>query len=343
VYRNGPLWSADVGQAHWIAGRLTPWDSHTVSMTVPDGFEAYARVLHPVEAPDGGGRPVRWAEVAAWSGMPLRGDAQFHSVALPPTAPSEPPPFSGSPGEGSLYLPDAEVLAAIARDRTATPEDCWFCVWDGFGWDAVSKSAFTSAAEPPTIVPTRSPDPVPPAVRAGPRVRLPNRNYLLYCGPAEAVVAPANLAGTRGQCANLWWPADRAWCVASEIDLMWSYIGGPRGLIDAVLADPRVEALPAAPDDPVSHVEDWVAGWVAELADGLLARGEAALSTPRGSIEASLRRPSRLRDGELRIRAIGSGGGYTGSHGHLGLREDEQLRAELTHYLTYSVLDLAVM
>jgi hypothetical protein len=131
--------------------------------------------------------------------------------------------------------------------------------------------------------------------------------------------------------------------VASEIDLMWSYIGGPRGLIDAVLADLWVEALPAAPDDPVSRVEDWVAGWAAELADGLLARGEAALSTPRGSIEAWLRRPSRLHDGELRIRAIGSGGGYRGSHGHLGLRGDEQLRAELTHYLTCSVLDLAVM
>ena len=84
-----------------------------------------------------------------------------------------------------------------------------------------------------------------------------------------------------------------------------------------------------------------VAGWASDLADGLLARGEATLSTPRGSIEAWLRRPSRMRDGELRIRATGAGGGYSSSH--LGLREDEQLRAELTHYLSYAVLDLAVM
>jgi hypothetical protein len=343
VYRNGPLWSADVGQAHWIAGRLTPWDSRTVTMAVPGGFEAYARVLHPVETPDSGDRPVRWAEVAAWSGMPLRSDAQFHSVALPPTGPGEPPPFAGGPREGSLYLQDAEILAAIARDWTATPEDCWFCVWDGFGWDTVSNSVFTPASEPPTIVPARRPDPVPPAVRDGPRVRQPNRNYLLYSGPAEAVIAPANLAGTGGQCANLWWPADRAWCVASEIDLPWSYIGGPRGLIDAVLADLRVEALPAAPDDPVSRVEDWVAGWAAELADGLLARGEAALSTPRGSVEAWLLRPGRLRDGELRIRTTGAKGGYSSSRSSLGLRGDEQLRAELTQHLSYAVLGLAAM
>jgi len=75
----------------------------------------------------------------------------------------------------------------------------------------------------------------------------------------------------------------------------------------------------------------------------LLARGEAALSTPRGSIEAWLRRSSPLHDGELRIRATGAGGGYSGSRSHLGPREDEQLRAELTRHLGFAVVGLAVM
>ena len=119
------------------------------------------------------------------------------------------------------------------------------------------------------------------------------------------------------------------------------YRNGP--LIDAVLAYRRVEALPAAPDDPVSRVEDWVTGWVAELAGGLLARGEAVLSTPRGSVEAWLHRPSRQHDGELRIRATGAGGGYSSSTSHLGLRDDEQLRAELTRHLSFAVVGLAMM
>jgi hypothetical protein len=38
-------------------------------------------------------------------------------------------------------VPDAEALAAIARQWTGTPEDCWFCVWDGFGWPGHSVSA----------------------------------------------------------------------------------------------------------------------------------------------------------------------------------------------------------
>ncbi len=330
-------------QADWIAPRLAPWGDHTVTIVVPAGFEAYARVLHPAQTPGSGDRLVRWAEVAAWSGMPLREDAQFHSVALPPAAPSGPPPYGGGPQEGSLYVPDAEVLAAILRDWTATPEDCWFCVWDGFGWDGASTfAALTEAGQPPEIIEEPRRDPVPGPVREGPRVRLPNRDYFLYQGPVEAVGTLASLDGTGGQSPNLWWPADRAWCVGTEIDLQWTYVGGPRGLADAVLADDRIEALPAAPDDPVSHVEAWVTAWADQLADGLMAHGAASLSTPRGSVDARLRRPHGLRKGELRIEVAGPGG--SGSSVRPGLRgSDEEIRHEAHHYLTFALLDLTGM
>jgi hypothetical protein len=60
--------------------------------------------------------------------------------------------------------------------------------------------------------------------------------------------------------------------VASKIDLQWTYVGGPRGLINAILADDRIEALPAAPDDPVSRFEDWVTAWADQLADARAGR-----------------------------------------------------------------------
>ncbi len=285
--------------------------------------------------------------MAAWSGLPLRPDAQFHSVALPPAAPAGPRPYHGrGPEEGTLYEPDAEVLAGILRDWTATPEDCWFCVWDGFGWDSASAlfAVMTSdeaGQRPEPVAPPRRPDPVPGPVRAGPRVELPHRSYLLYQGPAEAALVLPGLEGTSGQCPNLWWPADRAWCVASEIDLPWTYVGGPRGLIDAILADDRIEALPAGPADQVSRVEDWVAGWAGQLLDDLLAQDTASLSTPWGSVDARLRRPRGTRQGDLRIEVAGRGGGTSSSWSALSRVGEEDLRDEVRGYLTRAVLGLA--
>jgi hypothetical protein len=256
------------------------------------------------------------------------------------------------------------VLAGILRDWTSAPEDCWFCVWDGFGWGTIGFAGVTETGQPVEDIenieniPGLGRDPIPALVREGPRVRLPNRDYFLYQGPAEAVGALAGLDQTRGQSPNLWWPADRAWCVATEIDLPWTYVGGPRGLIDAIAADDRIEALPAAPDDPLNRVEDWVTAWADQLTDELLARGSASLGTPRGTIDARLRRPQSPRpqsarwqspraespraqsprDGELQIRTVGrdsSGSSRT------PLRcDDEKLRSEVHHYLIYALLDL---
>jgi len=123
-----------------------------MTSVVPGGFEAYARVLHPAEEPGTGDRLVRWAEVAAWSGQPLGPDSQFHSVALPPVRPSQPGPWrSQGPRQGSLYPPDALVLAGLARDWTATPDRCWFCVWDGYGWETAVR--FTPVGQPAEPVP----------------------------------------------------------------------------------------------------------------------------------------------------------------------------------------------
>ncbi|WP_067816107.1 hypothetical protein [Actinomadura kijaniata] len=53
---------------------------------------------------------------------------------------------------------------------------------------------------------------------------------------------------------NLFWPADRAWCVAIEVGLDSTHVGGSAGLVADLLADPRFEALPAAPDDRIDEV-----------------------------------------------------------------------------------------
>jgi hypothetical protein len=92
-----PAWSDETGQASWIRERLAPFDAYVVTSVIPGGFEAYARVLHPAEEPlHGGGRVVRWAEVAAWSGLPLR-----------PAVPLDRAAAAKAGGRGSVDQPGA--------------------------------------------------------------------------------------------------------------------------------------------------------------------------------------------------------------------------------------------
>jgi hypothetical protein len=326
------MWSSVVEAAGWIGERLGPFGGGVTSV-VPAGFEAYARVLHPAEVTAWGGhRVVRWREVAAWSGVPLAPDAQFHTVALPPHRPEAPAPWSGQgPHEGSLYPPDAEILAEILRGFTTTPEECFFCIWDGYGWGGTPASAGTTSGSLPRLVPE--------AVRRGPRVRLPGRDYLLYTGPTEAITGPVDIG--HGQTANLAWPADHTWCVASEIDLAWTYVAGSAALIERLLAEERIEAVPAGPDDPLTRVEPFVAALVGKAITELLATGDSVIATSRGSVEAWLKRPKRFRPGALRTRADhddssrGSGGNFV-LHAH----NEPALRRELSFYLTWAVIGL---
>jgi hypothetical protein len=327
-------WSSAVEAAGWITGRLASFGT-MVSAVVPAGFDAYARLLHPAEAPPWGGqRVVRWGEVAAWSGVPLRPDVQFHTLALPPNRPEAPAPWSGQgPHPGSLY-PDAEVLAAVLRAFTTTPDECWFCIWDGYGWQA--RRQLSSPGATPVILP----DPVPAAVRRGPRVRLPGRDYLLYTGPVESITAPADIH--HGQSANLAWPADHSWCVASEIDLAWTYVAGSAALIDTLLAERRVEAVPADPAQPLTRVEPYLTALVERSVDQLVADGHTVIVTARGNVEAWLRRPKRLRAGVLRTRSEhddtsrGSGGSSVVLRAH----DEPALRRELTSQLGTAVIGL---
>jgi hypothetical protein len=223
--------------------------------------------------------------------------------------------FGQGPREGSLYQPDAVAIAEVARHWTTTPEDCWFCVWEG--WGSLNALSILS-----------------------PRVRLPGRDYLLYGGPVESVTSTYSF-GVRGQSPNLWWPEDHAWCVATEIDLQWTYVGGKKQMIDQLIADERIEAFPAAPDDSPTRIENWVQDSVEVALDQLLTDGNATISTSKGTIEASLERPGLVRDGQFSARSKNDEGQWQSSRSiPLRSRDDDNIRLQISHQLTQRLIAL---
>ena len=232
-------WSTDVEQARWWADILHPF-AQDVGSVIPDVFPAYARVFHPVE---NGGARRKWADIAAANRRIAHPEMQFHEIARPLGEPRhEGYVMDWRVQWGSLPRAELEVLADVLGPQTATPERCWCCVWAGYG----QLMGGHAAGGCPPVVPSE--------MLGGPRVSVPGRAYYLLGGPLSEVGNLFDLLG--GQSPNVWWPDDRAWCVATEVDFAWTYVGGAATAIDAVLADNRLEALPATPSDQFTYDSD---------------------------------------------------------------------------------------
>lgn len=224
-----PDWCRDVTPASWIGPRLHPF-GRDVGSVVPGGFEAYARLLHPVEPSDCAvADRRRWSDVAAANGRIVHAEMQFHLVSRPAGAPARHGYDRGTgPSWGSLPSPERRLLGEALSETTRTPDRCWFCVWEGFG--GLDDRGIAA------------------------RVDLPRRRYLLLGGALD--MASADFDPPFDQSPNLWWPDDVAWVVATEIDLAWTYVGGTRRLVEALLMDGRLEVLEATLTDKVGYDTD---------------------------------------------------------------------------------------
>lgn len=92
-----------------------------------------------------------------------------------------------------------------------------------------------------------------------PRLSLPGRNHLLFTGPLLTALDMGDQVTDDWfdpQSPNLLWPADRSWCVASEIDVDSTLVAGPVEMVEAVLAASALEAWAVHEDDDLSAFAD---------------------------------------------------------------------------------------
>src|SRR5450759_4615111 len=255
----------DPSVADWIAPRLGPFGGH-VGSVVPRGFPAYARLLHPVRDHDG--ESATWSTVCARTGRVVHALMQWQSISSPGVedgtgrSTSGGKPWNGDePLVGELEPQTLAALCRILAGHTDPALDCFFALWEGWGWIPGGESMAVLRAlgtEPPAAA-------VPPAFReevmTGRRLHHPGRDYLLFSGPLEAAMDLGHWPSQDWfvpQSPSLIWPTDNSWCIATEIDFDSTLIAGDNHLIDAVLGAEDLEATPVEPGDCLDSSGDTV-------------------------------------------------------------------------------------
>ena len=73
-------------------------------------------------------------------------------------------------------------------------------------------------------------------LRAIPRFDLPDRTYYLMEGPVGAVAGLRDPASGQWRNPDLFWPDDRRWFVATDVDFWSLYVGGDNDLVADLVA-----------------------------------------------------------------------------------------------------------
>ena len=235
----------DPATGRWVEEAFGGHFAH-VEALVPRGYEAYARLLHPALTQEHW--PVRWSTIAEWSGKTYHTLMSFKGISVPkPGYGSTGKPWAYEPEEDVRGLEDIVALSCFLADYTGTPDEYYFAVWDGYGGFSAGASALMTTSGGIPLLP-------PADVERAKRIKGVGREYLLYSGPAS--FNDFDFPGLDGP--NIWWPADRSWCVSTDIDLDSTYIGASEECVERLLSHPSLEALRTTSDAPVYMAADTI-------------------------------------------------------------------------------------
>ena len=168
------------------------------------------------------------------------------------------------PREGSLEPELARSLQRVLAVTTTGSEPCWFGIWEGFGY-------------------------LSEAQRGAPSIDAPARRWHLFRAPLDHLRFSFG-KGFEHQTANLAWPEDRSWCLATEIDAEATYVGGSKELISAIFEEPTLEAEPACLGERLAYLGEVLKPIVKKRASASLRPGFESREFPVGRNELGLGR-----------------------------------------------------
>lgn len=243
-------------------------------VTWADAAAAFGTVLHPL---------AQWRNLVR---TPDDGDWRTRNA-------SDGREFT-SPEEGSM---PPELLASVSRHlvaHTKTPDAGFAALWGGVGGllgflgHSPSRSSLTFSDDPAheQMLQRSIHNPFENAFRKrtwqegilsreiseGTRLQLPGRDHVLFSAPPRAFADPDWILDApwrdteaeqhgfapSAQHPSLIWPDDHAWVLVSEIDYDSTIVAGSAELIDAICADPAIEALPLPENADLTWTADEV-------------------------------------------------------------------------------------
>ncbi|WP_201787283.1 hypothetical protein [Actinoplanes sp. TFC3] len=141
---------------------------------------------------------------------PIRPDMRESDVRLPYLRPTE--------------IDMARTALEALADYSSSTRDCYVCVWAG-------GATFRN-----------------PALTGRNMVDLQYRRYVLFTGTLGDLAGWSDLFTSEVHSAPAFvWPADHAWCFASDVDPHWAGIGADREVVDRLTADKNLDVAPANP------------------------------------------------------------------------------------------------
>lgn len=220
------------------------WKGITVAGLIPEKFEAYAKILHTIEATyknidaplterenvilkipkckelrsfverlreERRGARIRWKTLAQLLGVAFQTEICHEWFRTTMEEAGCWPRFLVGPGEGFLNDQELPEVVSILGALTGS-QDCFF---------RFSEIAFIATDKP-----------------------------ILFCGDLNEL--SQFLADGRYQLTpEYWWPSDRSWCLCSDYDLNFTFVGGSKNLISSVLNNATLEALKVTPQTRV--------------------------------------------------------------------------------------------
>ena len=185
-------YTADTAAAAWLGMSPTPPDQ--LITLGPSGYEAYARLRY---IPD-------------------------------PTSPGQLETDADIPAERQLWTPQAWRALNVLAEFTTTPDECYFCIWEGVAGDALSATE-----------------------RGGPLVTVPHRRYVLFTGRLGDYIdsRDGQFDGNSGPVPAFVWPADRRWCFTSDVATHWAGIGADQAAVDRLLNTTGLDVVQTMPNE----------------------------------------------------------------------------------------------